>query len=125
MSTMKLGAYDLSERVGQDGMATLYRAARTGPAGFAKSVVVRAMQPALAAQPELVERFTAQARLSAQLSHPGIAQVYDLGVEDGVPFVVREDLDGINLAQLMSAVAASGRRLPVGVAMVFASTGAR
>ena len=89
MATTELGPYHLSERIGQDGMATLYRAARTGPSGFEKTVVVRSMLPALAAQPELVERFTAEARITAQLSHPGIVPgVYDFGVEDGVPFVV-------------------------------------
>jgi tRNA A-37 threonylcarbamoyl transferase component Bud32 len=117
----RLGPYVLTELLGQVGIANLYRAVHTGPNGFEKTVVVKAILPALLENRELVDRFSAEARTTAQVSHSGIVQVYDFGVDQGTPFVVTEHLDGINLAQLMGAVAAVCRRIPVGVALVIAT----
>src|SRR5437762_13313480 len=71
----RFGAYLLTECIGQGGMAVVYRAKREGWSGFEKTVVVKAMLPALAANREHVERFIAEAKIQAQLSHPGIVQV--------------------------------------------------
>jgi hypothetical protein len=117
----RLGTYELVERIGRTGMAELHRAVHNGPNGFEKTVVVKTLLPSLVGNHELVSLFTAQAKTTAQLSHTGIAQVYDFGLADGVPYVVVEDLDGINLHQLMCAVAASGRRMPVPVSLVIAT----
>jgi hypothetical protein len=117
----RLGTYELVERIGRTGLAELHRAVHNGPNGFEKTVVVKTLLPSLKSNHELVSLFTAQAKTTAQLSHTGIAQVYDFGIADGLPYVVVEDLDGINLHQLMCAVAASGRRMPVQVALVIAT----
>src|SRR6478609_11917821 len=114
----RFGAYLLTDCIGQGGMAVVYRAKREGWSGFEKTVVVKAMLPALAAHREHVDRFIAEAKIQAQLSHPGIVQVHDFGVFQGTPYLVMDYLNGINLQQLQAALASANRRLPVPLALV-------
>jgi tRNA A-37 threonylcarbamoyl transferase component Bud32 len=117
----RFGAYLLTDVIGQGGMAVVYRAKREGWSGFEKTVVVKAMLPSLAAHREHVDRFIAEAKISAQLSHPGIVQVHDFGVFQGTPYLVMEHLNGVNLSQLLNELAQEGRRVPVNVALVIAT----
>jgi len=114
----RLGGYVLTERIGQGGMAIVYKAKREGWSGFEKTVVVKAMLPELAAHPECVELFIAEAKISAQLCHPGILQVHDFGVFQGTPYLVMDFLNGINLQQLQASLATGGRHLPVALSLV-------
>ena len=117
----RLGPYTLIERLAQGGMAAVYKARLDGPNGFEKTVVVKAMLPALAAHDELVKLFGAEARLSAQLNHPNIVQVLDFDVDEGTPYLVMEYLDGWTLAQLRERLSGSRRgRFPVGAAVKIA-----
>src|SRR5262249_8351310 len=72
----------------------------------------------LAHDPEFVELFTAEAKTSALLAHPGIIHVYDYGIMDGTPYLVMEHLAGINLAQLFKELKARGASVPTHVAIV-------
>jgi len=119
-SPIQFGAYLLTECVGQGGMAVVYKATRHGPNGFTKTVVVKAMLPALTGQREFVAMFSGEARLMAQLTHPNIVQVHDFGVVDGIPYLAMEYLPGRNLSQLRAAVAARGQRMPVGCVLAIA-----
>jgi serine/threonine-protein kinase len=117
--SLRLGPYTLLETIARGGMATVHKARRQGPT--AKIVVVQAMLPSLAENAERVELFFAEARLSAQLEHPNIAQVIDFGVDDGTPFLVMELLDGLTVAEVAQRLAARGRRrFPVGAALTIA-----
>src|SRR5438270_13054270 len=117
----RFGAYLLTDCIGQGGMAVVYRAKREGWSGFEKTVVVKAMLPSLAAHREHVDRFIAEAKIQAQLSHPGIVQVHDFGVFQGPPYLVMEHVNGVNLSQLLNELAQTGRRLPVNVALIIAT----
>jgi len=117
----RFGAYLLTEFIGQGGMAVVYRAKREGWSGFEKTVVVKAMLPSLAANREYVERFIGEAKIQAQLSHPGIVQVHDFGVFQGTPYLVMEHLNGVNLSQLLNGLAQAGQKMPVQVALVIAA----
>jgi serine/threonine-protein kinase len=97
-SGQTLGRYRLEATLGRGGMAEVWRAVdeRLG-----RTVAVKVIQPAHAAQPQFVERFLREARLVAGLEHPNILPVYDFGEADGVPFLVMPHLDGGTLAQRM------------------------
>jgi serine/threonine-protein kinase len=120
-SRTRFGAYLLTDCIGQGGMAVVYRAKREGWSGFEKTVVVKAMLPSLAAHREHVDRFIAEAKIQAQLSHPGIVQVHDFGVFQGTPYLVMEHLNGVNLSQMLNAMAMKKQRLPIPVALVIAT----
>jgi eukaryotic-like serine/threonine-protein kinase len=117
----RFGAYLLTDCIGQGGMAVVYRAKREGWSGFEKTVVIKAMLPSLASDREHVDRFIAEAKIQAQLSHPGIVQVHDFGVFSGTPYLVMEHLNGVNLSQLLNALTSAKRRLPIPVALVVAT----
>lgn len=88
----RLGPYQLDKRIGAGGMADVFLA--RGPLGVC---VVKRPHPHLCATPEFVRMFLDEASLLAQLSHPGIARVFDLGQENGVFFLAMEYVPGFDL----------------------------
>jgi post-segregation antitoxin (ccd killing protein) len=94
-------------------MAELYLALATGIEGFEKLVVLKRMLPHLARQDELRAMFLDEARLAATLHHPNIAQVFDIGEEDGAYFFAMEFLHGVDLMRLMTAALARGEPVPL------------
>jgi len=93
-----VGQYLLMTPLAQGGMAEIWLARQSGPKGFERLVVIKRMIDALESDPELVDMFITEARLAAQLNHPHVIQVFDLG-EDGTSlYLVMEYLDGENLS---------------------------
>jgi serine/threonine protein kinase len=96
----KLGKYDLIRQIAIGGMAELYLARTVGIEGFEKLVVVKRMLPQQANNPSFVDMFLNEARLAAALHHPNVAQVYDIGQEDGDYFFAMEYVHGEDLDQI-------------------------
>ena len=96
----RLGKFDLIRQIAVGGMAELYLARTMGIEGFEKLVVVKRILPQYANNASYVNMFLNEARLSATLHHPNIAQVYDIGVEDGDYFFSMEYLHGEDLGRL-------------------------
>jgi len=90
--------YLIEDRLGHGGMATVYRA-RDELLG--RDVAIKVMHPALAHDPELVERFRREATSAARLSHPNVVTVYDCGEDGGALFIVMELVDGTTLRALL------------------------
>jgi serine/threonine protein kinase len=89
------GRYRTEEVLGRGGMAAVY-SARDGE--LDRLVAVKVLAEHLADTPGFRERFLREAKLAAQLSHPNIVQVFDVGEEDGLPFIVMECVEGSTLA---------------------------
>ena len=96
----KLGKYELIRQIAIGGMAELYLARTVGIEGFEKLVVVKRILPQFAANASFVNMFLNEARLAATLHHPNIAQVYDIGVEDGDYFFAMEYVHGEDLDRI-------------------------
>jgi serine/threonine-protein kinase len=79
-------------------MAEIWLARQSGMAGFSKVLVIKRMISALEADAEFLEMFLSEARVAAQLNHPNIVQIYELGESNGAPYIVMEYLDGESLA---------------------------
>src|SRR5439155_1027935 len=77
------GKYVLVKRIAMGGMAEVMLARLEGTAGFNKLVVIKQVLPAFAESPQFVEMFLDEGRLAAKLSHPNIAQTFELGEEAG------------------------------------------
>ena len=105
---MHLGKYELLEALGEGGMAEVWKARATGPAGFKRTLVLKRILPRFAEERHFIDMFLEEARLSAQLHHPNIVAVHDLGDTDGHYFIVMEYLRGRTLNQTMRALLASG-----------------
>jgi serine/threonine protein kinase len=80
-----LGQYEIREKIGQGGMAHVYKAYQPGLERF---VAVKILSPALAEEPGFTERFQREALSAARLHHPHILEVYDFGVQDGYNYLV-------------------------------------
>jgi eukaryotic-like serine/threonine-protein kinase len=117
----KLGKYDLIRQIAIGGMAELYLARTVGIEGFEKLVVLKRILPQYAANASFIEMFLDEARLAATLHHPHIAQVYDIGVDDGSYFFAMEYVHGEDLARVALTAREHGKEVPLEVAIYVVS----
>jgi serine/threonine protein kinase len=89
---VKLGAYELTKRIGFGGMGEVFLTT--------SGVVVKRLMPHLAADPEFVSLFLEEARIAARLHHPNIVQILELGEADGTLYLAMEYVDGPDLRRL-------------------------
>jgi serine/threonine protein kinase len=101
----RIGAYDIVEVIGRGGMGTVYKG--TDPR-IGRSVAVKVLTAA-ADDPDLLLRFYREAKYTGSLQHQNIVTVYELGHQDGIPYLVMEYLEGVSL----DAMIASGRPMPI------------
>ncbi|HWN71777.1 MAG TPA: serine/threonine-protein kinase [Haliangium sp.] len=101
LASNRLGRYHLGERLGEGGMAEVFRAETTGAAGFTKAVAIKRIRPDLATDEHITAMFLQEAQVARRLEHGGIVQIYDLGSEDGVPYLVIELVDGVSLDRIL------------------------
>jgi serine/threonine protein kinase len=99
----KLGKYEVIRQIAVGGMAELYLARTLGIEGFEKLVVLKRILPQYVSNATFVNMFLNEARLAATLHHPNVAQVYDIGLDEGdyffaMEYVHGEDLDHISMA---------------------------
>jgi eukaryotic-like serine/threonine-protein kinase len=98
-----VGRYLLLTPIAEGGMAQIWLARQTGVKGFEKLVVVKRMVSTLETDPEHVEMFLTEARLAAQLDHPHVVQIFELGEQQGAYYIAMEYLDGENLSYIRRA----------------------
>jgi eukaryotic-like serine/threonine-protein kinase len=94
-SGTKLGPYEIGARLGAGGMGEVYRARDTR---LDRSVAIKILPPHLADKADAGERFEREARTISSLNHPNICQLYDVGTQDGVRYLVMELLEGETLS---------------------------
>lgn len=111
------GKYELLERIATGGMAEVYLARSVGLAGFEKRLVIKRIRPELARDPQFVQLFIHEARISVQLNHANVVQVYDLGRVGDSWFMAMEHLHGRDLTRLVKTLRAREERLPIPVSV--------
>jgi serine/threonine protein kinase/tetratricopeptide (TPR) repeat protein len=136
--TTSFGRYRLLERLGQGGMAEVFKAKSYGVEGFEKVVVIKRILPELAKSKEFVDLFVHEAKLAVRLSHANIVQVFDLGiapigepsastvdairsVEAGAYYMAMEYVHGFDLATLLARVRKSQVPLPIDMCVYIAA----
>jgi serine/threonine protein kinase len=98
------GKYELVEKLGQGGMAIVWRARTRGANGFSRAVAVKRIEASVRGFDEVTEMFVEEARVGAALQHPNIVHVHDFGVdEQGQHFLVTELVEGIHLGRFLSS----------------------
>jgi serine/threonine-protein kinase len=107
---VKLGAYELRERIGFGGMGEVFATSKPG-------VVVKRLLPHIAKDPELISMFLEEARVAARLHHPNIVEIYELGEADGAWFLAMEHVDGPDLRKLGGVDALKACRIAEQVAL--------
>lgn len=111
------GKYQLLRLLAKGGMGEVLLASLRRQAGFAKLVVVKRILPEFAADPDFVQMFVQEARLSAALDHPNIVRVYDFGRAGDSFFLVMEYLHGDTLLGLLPRAVATPEGLPLEISL--------
>jgi serine/threonine protein kinase len=104
----QIGKYTLVRQLATGGMAELFVAIQKGAFGFEKLVVIKRILPALTGDRALVEMLLHEARIAATLSHPNIAQIFDIDVADGNYFIAMEHVHGEDLRSIVRQMKAQG-----------------
>ncbi|MEO6007063.1 MAG: serine/threonine-protein kinase, partial [Vicinamibacteraceae bacterium] len=103
----RLGPYEVRQPLGAGGMGEVYLAHDTR---LQRSVAIKVLPAAFAEHADRLQRFEQEARATATLNHPNVMAVFDVGVDDGVPYVVLELLEGQTLATALRRGALSPRQ---------------
>jgi len=109
-----LGKYRVLEQLGRGGMAQVYRGYHPQ---LDRYVAIKVLRPDVAEDEEFIARFGREARAVAALRHPNIVQVFDFDVQDDVPFMVMELLEGDTLKTRLADYRARGEHMPPGEAV--------
>ncbi|NMO23525.1 serine/threonine protein kinase, partial [Pyxidicoccus fallax] len=104
---------NIIRRLGQGGMAEVFLAKQVGVKGFEKFVVMKKILPQFAENPEFVDMLFAEARANARLTHPNVVQTFDVGVSDGVAYILMEYVRGPDLKKLVNELRRKGLALPL------------
>lgn len=112
-----LGRYELLAKVAQGGMAAVWAARLTGSRGFQRLVAIKTILPDLVDDPAFEQMFLDEAQLASRVQHPHVAQILDLGEQDGVLFLVMEWVEGESLSILQKAsLKLTGKPVPLPIA---------
>jgi serine/threonine protein kinase len=93
--------FQIIGQLGRGALAEVYLCKLRGVAGFEKEVVVKRISADYAADPLFVRMFLDEARVAARLTHPNIVQVFEVGEEEGVPYIAMEYVRGVTLGMVI------------------------
>ena len=96
----QLGPYRVEGRFGRGGMSRTFRCTRADAGDDAPFVLVKTLEPERADDDSFLEMFLDEAKLSMRLQHRNIARVFEVGEQDGVPWLAMEYVAGPNLAMV-------------------------
>ena len=106
-----IGRYQIVDRLAVGGMAELFKATLMGDHGFEKQVAIKKILPHLAQDRSFIEMFIDEARITAQLDHRNIVQVYELGTDADTPYIAMQLVDGVDVLALLRECARAQIRL--------------
>ena len=114
----RLDRYELLCPIGAGGMASVWVARLLGKHGFEKLVAIKTILPRYARDPKFHAMFLEEARIASLIQHVNVAQILDLGDQDGVMFLAMEWVEGEALSKLAHSVhEAEGLQFPPGIAL--------
>jgi serine/threonine protein kinase len=111
--TVRLGRYQIVERLAEGGMADVLLARTVGIEGFERHVVIKRIRADQARDVRYVTMFLDEARLAASLHHANIVQVNDIGQEDGEYFFAMEYVHGEDTRRILKRVSEQERSVPL------------
>jgi serine/threonine protein kinase len=113
----RFGRYVLQEHLASGGMAEIFLARLPGEGGFAKDLVLKVLQQRYTDNPQVVQMFTEEARLGAELRHPSIVDIYENGEEGGLRYIAMEYIEGRTLTELVTRAFEVSHPLPISYAV--------
>ena len=110
---MKYGKYLLEKQLAVGGMAEVFLANQTGPAGFRKTLCIKRILPNFVNDASFIEMFLDEARTAAQLSHPNIVQIYELGETEGSYYIAMEYIRGPSVSKVIRRLKQNELSIPL------------
>ena len=95
MTPTYIGRYEIKSELGRGGMATVYKA---HDPSFDREVAIKVLPREFLHDPQFRVRFEREIKTIAQMEHPAIVPVYDVGEDDGQPYFVMRNMTGGSLA---------------------------
>src|SRR5258705_1432374 len=93
----RLGRFRILSRIGQGGLATVWRA---HDELLGRDVALKVLNDSIAQSPKVRKRFVHEAQAASSLEHPGIVTVFDAGESDGLAFMALTLIDGETVSDL-------------------------
>src|SRR5438552_8249251 len=91
-----IAQYTIVSKIGEGGMGEVYRAQDTK---LDRKVALKILPADLASNRDRMDRFVREAKSAAALSHPNIAQIFEIGEHDGTHFIAMEFVEGVTLRE--------------------------
>jgi serine/threonine-protein kinase len=108
------GRYQLLERVGSGGMAVVYKAQDRS---LGRIVALKMLQESMTSDEGFLRRFQREAHAAANLTHPNIVTVHDIGQDGNRYYIIMEFVEGFTLKQIIRQYAENGRFTPLNRAL--------
>ena len=97
----RFGPYEVHQRLGLGGMATVHLAMERGVAGFERWVALKRLLPHLGEDEEFIRSFVREAQLASRLSHPNVVKINQLGKVGDDYFISMEYIEGRDVRALL------------------------
>ena len=98
-------------------MAAVWLARLQGKRGFEQLVAVKVIKSHLSCDLRFEQMFLDEARIASRIRHPNVAQILDLGEEDGTLYLVMEWVEGESLSRTRRMVEKNGRKIPLAIGL--------
>ncbi len=118
MSKLLAGRYELVDKIGEGGMAIVYRAKDRL---LNRYVAIKILRPEYTRDEQFIESFRRESQAAAGLQHPNIVAVYDVGKSGNINYIVMELVDGRPLSEIIEKEAPMEPRLVISIAKQVAS----
>ena len=102
----RIAKYDVTALLGRGGMGVVYRALDKS---LGREVAIKTLTGGFSDDPSMLARFYEEGKSMGRLNHPNIVAVYDIGVDNQIPYIVMECVSGSPLDKRMS----SGEPMPM------------
>lgn len=112
-----IGQFRILTRLAIGGMAEIFLAQLDGLGGLHRKVVIKRILPQYADDPLFVDMFLREARIIAQLNHPNVVHIHELGLEDGQYYLVLDYIHGTTVRELQVLAHQKNEALTVDIAL--------
>ena len=91
---VRIANYRIIAKIGEGGMASVYLGVMSGLSNFTKLLVIKVLHDEMAERADTLAMFLAEARIAARLNHANVVDTYEVGEDEGRPFIAMEYLRG-------------------------------